>query len=175
MSGQHTSLAGPRWAALAFLALSLCVAQPAAAATEVHGMTDAFAGNGVAIAWGTVRGASEETTFVVLRVAVEPGRYARIAAEGIDPFTKEKKALVAPRALSGTIDLRIARKSFGDFPRTEVAFFDDRSGVSAPPALVVYYLGVPDTTPEFASESALGAYLSDRIAKLAPGGPAKGR
>ena len=162
-----------RWPALALTALSLCVAQPAAAATEAHGMSDAYAGNGVAIAWGTVRGPSEETTFVVLRVAVEPGRYARIAADGIDPFSKERKALVAPRALAGTIELRIARKSFGDFPRTEVAFFDDRSGVSAAPALIVFYLGVPDTTPEFASESALGAYLAERIAKLAPGGTAK--
>ena len=28
------------------------------------------------------------------------------------------------------------------------------------PALTVYYLGVPDTTPEFTSQAALDAYLS---------------
>ena len=32
--------------------------------------------------------------------------------------------------------------------------------------LVVFYLGVPDTTPEFATEAALDGYLADRIARL---------
>ena len=36
--------------------------------------------------------------------------------------------------------------------------------------LAVYYLGVPDTTPEFATEASLAAYLADRIARMrAPG------
>ena len=36
------------------------------------------------------------------------------------------------------------------------------------PALMVYYLGVPDTTPEFASEAGLRAYLDDAVAKARP-------
>jgi hypothetical protein len=39
------------------------------------------------------------------------------------------------------------------------------------PQLVVYYLGVPDTTPEFADAAKLDASLSERIARArAPGG-----
>jgi len=34
------------------------------------------------------------------------------------------------------------------------------TGVQAVPVLTVYYLGVLDTTPEFASEAALEAYLA---------------
>ena len=33
------------------------------------------------------------------------------------------------------------------------------------PNLIVFYLGVPDTTPEFAGAAALDAYLSERIAR----------
>ena len=41
------------------------------------------------------------------------------------------------------------------------------------PRLVVYFLGVPDTTPEFATEANLSAYLADRIARIrAPGAKA---
>jgi hypothetical protein len=141
------------------------------AAQEVHGTSDAFAGHGVAIAWGVLRGASEETTMIVMRIVGDAGRFARVGAEGVDPFTKERKPVAAPRVLNGVIDVRISRKQFADFPRTEfLFFFSPQSAPGAPPDLVVYYLGVPDTTPEFPAEAALDAYLNDRIAKLRAGG-----
>jgi len=139
------------------------------AAQEVHGTSDAFAGDGVAIAWGVLRGASEETTMIVMRIAGDSARYARVAADGIDPFTKERKAGPGPRAVADAAEFRIARKTFADFPRTELLFFDAKSAPGAPAALVVYYLGVPDTTPEFATEAALDAYLADRLVQLRKG------
>ena len=33
------------------------------------------------------------------------------------------------------------------------------------PALTIYYLGVPDTTPEFVSEPDLATYLADAVAR----------
>jgi hypothetical protein len=41
------------------------------------------------------------------------------------------------------------------------------------PGVVVYFLGVPDTTPEFASQPALDASLTDRIARARSAPPAK--
>ena len=55
------------------------------------------------------------------------------------------------------------RPQYADFPRTELRFYS--SGAGAEPALVVFYLGVPDTTPEFATEANLNTYLVDRIAR----------
>ena len=136
------------------------------AAQEVHGTSDAFAGDGVAIAWGVLRGASEETTMIVMRIAGDSARYARVAADGIDPFTKERKPVAPAQALTGVAEVRISRKQFADFPRTEFLFFGAKPAANAQPDLIVYYLGVPDTTPEFRSEAALGAYLDERIAKL---------
>ena len=38
-------------------------------------------------------------------------------------------------------------------------------GAREPTPLVVYYLGVPDTTPEFTGEEALQRYLDEALAK----------
>ena len=159
--------------AIAVLAMAMLVTlvPRVQAAQEVHGTSDAFAGHGVAIAWGVLRGASEETTMIVMRIAGDAGRFARVGADGVDPFSKERKPVAATRVLNGVIDVRLSRKQFADFPRTEfLFFFGAQSAPGASPDLVVYYLGVPDTTPEFPTEAALDAYLNDRLAKLRGGG-----
>ena len=63
------------------------------------------------------------------------------------------------------------RAHFAEFPRTELRFYAAGAAPApGPPRLVVFYLGVPDTTPEFANDASLDAYLADRIARLSTGG-----
>jgi hypothetical protein len=130
---------------------------------EVHGSADAFAEPAVALAWGVLRGADEATTTVALRIAADPVVYTRVAVVGRDPFTQAERPLLAAAATAGLPDLAIPRSHFADFPRTELRFF--RTAADAAPALVVFYLGVPDTTPEFAQARQLDAYLGGRIAR----------
>lgn len=150
--------------------LLLCGLPPAMAAAapaELHGHSDSFAGRGVAIAWGVLRGASEENTVIVLRIAADPALYSRLAADGVDPFTQRRLPIAAERPLAGQVDLRMARAQFADFPRTELRFYAAGAApAAAAPALVVFYLGVPDTTPEFTSEANLDASLTERIGRL---------
>lgn len=130
-------------------------------------MADAFAAAGVAIAWGVVRGASETATVVAIRVVTDTALYPWVAVTGSDPFTQGQHPLLQPMSSASVINVRSPRAHFADFPRTELRFYgsaaDTQSGV---PKLVVFYLGVPDTTPEFATEDKLDAYLTDRIARL---------
>ena len=130
-------------------------------------MADAFAAAAVAVAWGVVRGASETTTVVAIRAVTDTTLYPWVAVEGSDPFTQRQHPLLQPMSSAGVINVRSPRAHFADFPRTELRFYgsaaDAQSGV---PKLVVFYLGVPDTTPEFATEDKLDAYLTDRIARL---------
>ena len=138
----------------------------AAAPREAHGMADAYAIPGVALAWAVLRGTTEATTFVTIRIAADPARYPFVAVTGIDPFSRQVKPVLAATAVAGTIDVRIARTHFADFPRTEVKLFDSAAAAQADaPALVVYFLGVPDTTPELATAPAQDAYLAARIAR----------
>jgi hypothetical protein len=120
----------------------------------------------VALAWGVLRGATEAATLVVVRIAAASDAFASVAVVGLDPFTQRQQPLLAMTPVAAGIDVRVPRTHFADFPRTEVRLYGmpDAGGTGAP-ALVVYFLGVPDTTPEFASEAALESYLVQRLAR----------
>jgi hypothetical protein len=156
------------FAALAFHAAFAHAAPDATGAREVHGVADAFARPGVALAWGVLRGKSEADTIVVVRVLSSASEFAFVAADGIDPFTQQRKTLRAPTRASGGVDLEFPRAHFADFPRTELKFAADENATA--PSLIVYYLGVPDTTPEFPTRDALGRYLAERLAREQPRG-----
>src|SRR5438552_4331016 len=140
----------------------------------VHGSSDMYSASGIALAWGILRGADEAKTIVVVRIVVDSNNYPLAAVTGIDPFTERKKTQLSATPVGSGLDVRLPRPSFGDLPRTEFRFF--RSPADAEtnaPQLVVYFLGVPDTTPEFADQVALDAYLAGRIerARMQKGSP----
>jgi len=152
----------------ALLALALCAglvraAPDASGAPEAHGVADAFARPGVALAWGVLRGASEADTLVVVRVETSAPEYAYVSAEGVDPFTQVRKMLRGPTRAGSGVDLEFSRAHFADFPRTEFRFAASEAGAAT--VLTVYYLGVPDTTPEFPTRAALARYLADRLVR----------
>jgi hypothetical protein len=158
-----------------WLLAALCCCASAAfaqAPRESHGSHDAYAAPGVALAWGVLRGSDEASTAVIVRIDVDPGAYPWLSMVAIDPFSKQEQAVQRPVQQAGPFDLRIPRMQFADYPRTELRLFDSAAHAQAnAPQLVVYYLGVPDTTPEFADAAKLDASLSERIARArAPGG-----
>jgi hypothetical protein len=154
-----------RYGAMLFACLYLGeLAQAADLPIQVHGSADTYSAPGLALAWGILRGADESKTIVVVRVVTDPSVYKMAAVAGIDPFTERRKDQLKATAVEGGLDVRLPRPSFGDLPRTEFRFFRSAEEAKAgAPQLVVYYLGVPDTTPEFAEPAALDTYLAGRI------------
>ncbi len=95
--------------------------------------------------------------------------YSHLGAEAVDPFSRTRRGL-GPDARVGlappaTVEIRERRGAFADYPRLEIHLSRHAS-----PALTVYYLGVPDATPEFVSEALLRAYLDDAVARARPPG-----
>jgi hypothetical protein len=151
---------------LAVLAL-LFAAHATAAPLSVHGEGDGFATPGASLAWAVARGASEASTFVVVRVAVDRAKYPWLAVVGVDPFTKAELVRQPATTIDATYDVRIPRNTIADHPNTEFRLYASEADARANvPALVVYYHGVPDTAPEFADAAKVSQYLADRIAKL---------
>ncbi|MCC7325922.1 MAG: hypothetical protein IT521_03855 [Burkholderiales bacterium] len=158
---------------VAGLLLTLCIAgNPvelrAAPPADVHGSLDAYAQPGLALAWGVLRGVDDAAATVVVRVDVDPNVYRTLAVTGVDPFTKASQTLVAPTPIKRTLLVRLPRARFADLPRTEWRFYSAAATAvkaSDVPVLLVYYQGVPDTTPEFKDEAALAASLDQRIAR----------
>ena len=139
-------------------------------AQTVHGSADVYAAPGIALAWGILRGANEAATTVVVRVAADSQSFGTLEVVGIDPFTQKTERRLTPTALKDTVDVKVPRAQFADFPRTELRFFASASpSASDAPTLVVYYLGIPDTTPEFPSNAALEKYLAARLSSAREG------
>jgi hypothetical protein len=139
---------------------------------QIHGENSSFLGSGVAMVWGVLRGAREEDTQVILRIAPAGGDYAAVSLDGVDPFTQRRQELTGIQPLGNPVEIRSPRGTFGDLPRREIHFYTANDPHAQRPSLTVYFMGLPDTTPEFASEGALRSYLDETLAKLLT---AKGR
>ncbi len=164
---------------LAPAVVALALALPGAPAPaggqgpELHGESSVFVSSGIAVVWGVLRAPVEDETQVVIRVALAGAAYAYVRVDAVDPFTRARRPVAPGSAVSGSVDVRSPRATFGDFPRREIRLYRTADDWRADaPALTIYYLGVPDTTPEFASEPALLGYLAAAVAKArAPGRP----
>jgi hypothetical protein len=163
---------GRIWGLLA-LALASAVGPPDVVAAdsattlppELHGVAETYAAPGVWLGWGVLHGATEAATSVVVRIVTDPAVYPFVAVTGTNPFSQRRFPVLAPTRVGGGVDVLVPRSNFADFPRTEFSFYGSSSAMqSGTSQLVVYYLGVPDTTPELTSEAALDAYLADRLA-----------
>ena len=111
-----------------------------------------------------LRGKDEATTQVVVRVEADRARYAALAVAGVDPFTRAAQPLVDVAAIDGVRIVHIPRSRFADLPRTEWRFFATATPAAGDvPALLVFYQGVPDTTPEFDDAARLERDLTTRI------------
>ena len=83
--------------------------------------------------------------------------------DDVDQLALRQHVAALTRPLEGETDLSIPRASFADHPSTEFHFFARGEDATAnKPKLTVFYLGVPDTTPEFARAGEAEAYF-DRL------------
>jgi hypothetical protein len=136
---------------------------PALAATEIHGADSSFRTEGVTVLWGILKGSSEETSYVHIRIL-----YAASAApacgffsvEAVDPFSKERGWVMKGEPLGAIQTLKIVRTDFRDKTERWLHFYADRESLEkGQAALTIFYHGVPDTAPELLTEADLEAYL----------------
>jgi hypothetical protein len=137
---------------------------------EAHGALDVYAGEGIVLAWAILRGKDEKTTTVIVRGVAEETRYGALSVTGVDPFTKDALLLASLAPIPGSFEVRAARERFADHPRTEWRFYRESAPArDAVPALLVYYQGIPDTSPEFDDAGKLDAYLAGRLQRARSG------
>ena len=118
----------------------LLAGRPAFAAAELHGADSSFRAEGVTILWAILKGASEENSFVYIRIlhdaaAAPTLKFYRV--EAVDPFSKERAWLMKGESLGPIRTLKIVRADFREkterwFPFRSPALMGQRSrkGVS---------------------------------------------
>jgi hypothetical protein len=141
----------------------------AGAAEQVHGENSTFRGQGIIMAWAILKAADEDRSQVVVWLEADP-EYRFLRWDGVDPFTGVRRVITPGQPLRERLELRSLRSTFAELTRREFHFFRTAEELQGDrPALTVYFMGIPDTAPEFLAEAALQGYLDQRLAKLAGG------
>jgi hypothetical protein len=159
----EVSFRGIAWklAGLVFLMI-LMAGRPAFAATELHGADSSFRAQGITVLWAILKGPTEETSQVYIRILHDKGAAPALAffgVEAVDPFSKERVWMIkAPLWENQT--LQILRTDFQEKTERWLHFYADQEALEKhQPVLTIFYHGVPDTAPELQSEVDIEAYL----------------
>ena len=131
----------------------------------MHGENSIFVSPSVKLGWAVKRGASEAETLVVVRIIARMRAIAVIRVDGVDPFSKDRKVFVAARPLDRDGRSHDPARAIRRPPEHGISFLRraPEDAAANRPKLTVFYLGVPDTTPEFPGQREAEAYLEKML------------
>ena len=158
--GAPTTLFRAAFTVIAALFFVLGNAQAQAAPESLHGADGIFVSPDVAIVWAVLKQPSGDKATVWLRIVNSTRKFSHVAVEGVDPFTKKREPIEVGIRLEASALIASDRDTFSDLPSREVQLYRSAADLRASkPTLTVYYLGVPDTTPEFSTRAAMDEYF----------------
>ena len=131
---------------------------------ELPGADAIFAARGIAVLWGVLRGPDEARTQVVLRIErLDPeGPWRFASVEAVDPFTGQRELIRLALNLETdpVVTVGMPREGFVAKPSRRILLFRDaRALQDGRPGLVISYVGIPDTAPEFLSREDLAEHF----------------
>ena len=142
------------------LLFALGTAHAQAKEEALHGADGIFVSPDAAIVWAVLKQPTGDKATVWLRVVNSTRKFTHVSIDGVDPFTKKHERVYAGGKLDSEVRIASERDTFSDLPSREVHFYkSDVDWRADKRALTVYYLGVPDTTPEFTVRAALDQYF----------------
>ncbi len=151
------------WRALiaTILLFGVGTAHAQAAPESVHGADGVFLSPDAAIVWAVLKQPAGDKATVWLRIINSTRKFTHVAIDGVDPFSKKRERVAAGVKLESEARLASDRDTFSDLPSREVHFYRTEADLrDNKPTLTVYYLGVPDTTPEFSTRAAMDEYFN---------------
>jgi hypothetical protein len=152
------------------LLVILLTGRPVLAATELHGADSSFRGQGITVLWAILKGGSEASTVVHIRILRDAGATPALdffGIEAVDPFSKERAWVLRGEPLGAIQTLKSVRTEFRDKTERWLHFYTDREALEkGRPALTIFYRGVPDTAPEVLSETQMEAYFLQALSRI---------
>lgn len=137
---------------------------------EYHGAESIFKANGIVVVWAIEKRGNDESPLVYLRIVRTPAagvsfNYYSVLA--VDPFSKSTRAIVVGKPMENENTVTAELAAFQDYSARRVQLYRTEDDVKADkPNMVVFYHGVPDTSPEFLSKQKLESYFSDTVRRL---------
>ena len=141
---------------------------PALGQREFHGADSVFEQDGFTILWAILKGPTEETSWVYIKIINSEKNHFRIfSVEAVDPFSKEKEWVVKGEELKRENSVRSIRSLFREKTSRRILFYRSKEAFEKQnPDMTVYYLGVPDTSPEVLSEKEMEDYFKKAEQRL---------
>jgi len=153
---------------LMLLALNAFCVSLAYPETEYHGADSVFEKEGIVILWAILKGQDEASSWVYIKIVNSGGSpYQIFSVEAIDPFSKEKEWVVKGIKLEKENVVKSIRTSFRDKTSRRVLFFRNMDALKKEtPDMAVFYMGVPDTSPEVLSEKEMQGYFEKALERV---------
>ncbi len=156
------------WLILTIYAALWISIPPAYGQEELHGADSVFDAKDMVVLWGILKGADEDHSWVYIKIILpgpSPSPWKSFGMEAVDPFSQEKEVVTPRRKLEKENVVRSPRSSFRDKTGRRILFYGDQ-GRDDRPGKIIFYQGVPDTTPEFSTEVQLHDYFSQALKRL---------
>ena len=138
----------------------------------LHGSDSSFRSEGIGICWALLKTPASDALQVVIRIRVmapDANIFKSFAVKAVHPFTGAAEWIAGRRALEVRNDVLTPREEFKRLGGRRILFFKSASGpADQQPDMVVEYLGIPDTAPEFSDQGQLENYFTvafDRLQK----------
>jgi hypothetical protein len=137
---------------------------------EYHGADSLFEKEGIVILWAILKGSTEESSWVYIKIIQTgggPASFQFFGVEAADPFSNQKERVVTGERFKKENRVKSNRASFREKTARRVLFYENAEDLSKEsPAMIVYYLGVPDTSPEFMTEREMENYFDNALNRL---------
>ncbi len=135
---------------------------------EHHGADSSFQLGDLVLLWGILKGPDEDRSWVIIKMiqtGSEPGPWKSYRVEAVDPFSREKEWITARESLGRENAVKARRSSFRDKTIRRIYLYPT-PGQEEKAGAIIFYQGVPDTTPEFLTEKELDDYFSQALKRL---------
>ena len=137
---------------------------------EYHGADSVFQAEDIAIFWAILKGADDESSQVYIKIFAldeTSKKFVKFSVLAVDPFSKEEQWVCEGKEFQPQNLLILNRASFKDMMERRFFFYaTEETEEAKKPGMVVYYLSIPDTAPEFLKADELEAYFKDALARL---------
>ncbi len=149
-----------------FGALESTFAQP----NEFHGADSDFKQNGIIVVWAIEKRGNDRSPLVYLRIVRTPEaassfRYYTLLA--FDPFTRATRPLVVGQPLEEVNTATAEMSAFQIYSSRRILLYATADDAKADkPNMVIFYQGVPDTSPEFLDRQKLESYFTEAVKRM---------
>jgi hypothetical protein len=135
---------------------------------EYHGADSVFKSKDVAVLWAILKGSDDAHSTVVIRIeSLSAGKpvYQTFSVSAVHPFSSIEKWLIRNETFGEKNLVRSSRASFRDMPGRRILLFKTAEK-NQKPDMVIYYMSIPDTAPEFLDSEQLNNYLDETVERL---------